>query len=96
MANALEVEMSDFFGRQYDEAWMVDGNEIRPGARCSSASTRACNASMVARSSSSALHRSVRSSFGPSLRSPRNDRECDKLARRANQFGFAESCQAPE
>ena len=28
MAKALEREMSDFFGRQYDEAWKVDGNEI--------------------------------------------------------------------
>jgi len=28
MANALEVEMSDFFGRQYNEAWKFDGDEI--------------------------------------------------------------------
>ena len=28
MAKALEVEMSDFFGRQYDDAWKFDGDEI--------------------------------------------------------------------
>jgi hypothetical protein len=28
MAKALEVEMSDFFGRQYNEAWKFDGDEI--------------------------------------------------------------------
>jgi hypothetical protein len=28
MAKGLEVEMSDFFGRQYNEAWKVDGGEI--------------------------------------------------------------------
>jgi hypothetical protein len=28
MAKALEVEMSDFFGRQYSEAWKFDGDEI--------------------------------------------------------------------
>ena len=28
MANAFEVEMSDFFGRRYNDAWKFDGNEI--------------------------------------------------------------------
>ena len=28
MAKALEVEMSNFFGRQYDDAWKFDGDEI--------------------------------------------------------------------
>ena len=28
MTKALEGEMLDFFGHQYDEAWKVDGNEI--------------------------------------------------------------------
>jgi hypothetical protein len=28
MAKGLEVEMSDFFGRQYNEAWKFDGDEI--------------------------------------------------------------------
>jgi len=28
MAKALAVEMSDFFGRQYNEAWQFDGHEI--------------------------------------------------------------------
>ena len=28
MATALEVEMSDFFGHQYNEAWKLDGDEI--------------------------------------------------------------------
>jgi hypothetical protein len=28
MSKALEIEMSDFFGRQYNEAWKFDGDEI--------------------------------------------------------------------
>jgi hypothetical protein len=28
MAKALEAEMSEFFGHQYDEAWKVEGDEI--------------------------------------------------------------------
>ena len=28
MATALEAEMSDFFGRQYNEAWKFGGDEI--------------------------------------------------------------------